>query len=75
METLNVAEQTHFQLGNYQLKIIAYLGCFTPNIYSFKVSFQAEKTLILTRVNQKLIEQNPLKVLPKKKILWNNLDS
>lgn len=66
METLIVAEQTYFQLGNYQLKVIAYLGCFTPNIYSFKVSFQARKNPDLNESESEINRAETIENFPEK---------
>ena len=40
-KNLEITEKASFTLGDYQLNILAYLGCFTPNIHSFKVDICA----------------------------------
>ena len=40
-ETLIITVSASFQLGNYQIEVLEYLGYFTPNVHSFKVNFKS----------------------------------
>jgi|GEM_PF-402378 len=40
MNTLRIAEGVSLNLGDYHLDILSYLGCFTPNVYAFKVDIK-----------------------------------
>lgn len=40
-EPLIIAPNASFELENYHIEMLEYLGCFTPNVHSFKVSIKS----------------------------------
>ncbi|MGK7942204.1 MAG: protein phosphatase 2C domain-containing protein [Crocosphaera sp.] len=38
-DILTIAEQVSFNVEDYQIKILSYLGCFTPQVFAFKVEW------------------------------------